>query len=582
MKPNTFCNRKTRREVASRVIKQIRTHLRAHRDAEDGSITIIVLFVVLLMLSMGGISMDIMRQEVERTQLQGTLDSAVLAGAGAPAGATKAQMKAIVEDFFVKSGKGQYLNEIQDDDIISTLNSRSVSASADITMNTYLMKLSGVNQLTAGGAATAEVRTPKLEVALVLDVSGSMSGTKLSSLKVAAKEFVTTILNSSDPGETVSSVVPFSWTVAPGEGIYKALNVNEKHQYSTCLQFSDDDYLLAGMDSTVLRKQQVYTAIYGDFDNLNDSWRSCFTEDSMEIMAYSMSESALHTKIDALTADGNTSGNIGMKWGAALLDPQFTSVKESLINDGLVDASVANVPAPYNEPDTMKIVVMMGDGANTTSYYFDEDDTLSDNDYTGPNSDLHKVEYTEMQFKYAYHIYKHKISHNQSKCSKSKWECVYEASGETKSAYYLRGGSNYYSIEKDEWISSSEFNNLENTMEGFISSEALDWEDAWGRMSPRYVGQKTGNWGPWNDYVGSGRETGSIKNARMSNICGATKANGVVVYTIGFSVPENGTAESELRDCATGTLNYYRASPSTISDAFGSIAANVQNLRLTQ
>jgi hypothetical protein len=68
----------------------------------------------------------------------------------------------------------------------------------------------------------------------------------------------------------------------------------------------------------------------------------------------------------------------------------------------------------------------------------------------------------------------------------------------------------------------------------------------------------------------------------MSNICTATKGQGVTVYTIGFEVPENGTAETELRNCASSVVNYYRASGVSISDAFGSIASNVQNLRLTQ
>lgn len=584
MERNVTFNRLPGRIALKALRNAITARTRAHAADEEGGITIIALFIIILMLSMGGISVDIMRHEMERTQLQATLDSAVLAGAGAPAGATKAEMKTIVEDFFIKSGKGDYLNEIGDDDIIATLNARSVTASADMTMNTYLMKLMGVNQLSAGGGATAEVRTPKLEVALVLDVSGSMGGAKLTNLKTAAKEFVTTILNSADPGDTVISIVPFSWTVAPGESLYNTLSVNETQNYSTCLRFYEDDYDVSYIDPNTTYNQQIYTSVYGGFDSLNSSWRSCYTEESMEILAYSMSELELHTKIDALTADGNTSGHIGMKWGAALLDPMFSDVSADLITAGTMDASLAHVPAPYTEPDTMKIVVMMGDGANTTSYYFDDYTGTSNesNDYRGPNSDLYLVTYTEMEFKYAYHIYRHRISYNENRCSWNNWECIYEGSDEVQSAYFLRAGNWYYAIEDEEWVSATDFNNFENTIDGYIDTERLDWEMAWGRMSPNYYGSITGNWGPWNDYVGSGTENGSVKNSRMSAICGATKANGVVVYTIGFEVPENGTAETELRNCATSTINYYRASGVSISDAFGSIASNVQNLRLTQ
>lgn len=559
--------------------------LDAFEDGEEGGMTIIALFVFILMLTMGGISVDLMRHEMERTQLQATLDSAVLAGAGAPAGATKAEIKAIVEDFFAKSGKSDYLNDLGDGDIIATLNSRRVTASADMTLNTYLMKLMGVNTLDAGGGATAEVRTPKLEVALVLDVSGSMGGSKLTNLQAAAKKFVTTMLNSSDQGDTVISIVPFSWTVAPGEAIYTAMkaNVVDTHDYSSCLRFTQNDYDDAYIDpvkdelSGPKYTQQIYTAVYGGFDSLSSGWRSCFNDDYAEILAYSASATELHAKIDLLNASGNTSGHIGMKWGAALLDPKFDDVATSLINQEVMDEGLTDVPAPYNEPDTLKVIVMMGDGANTTSYYFDQSSP-----YRGPNSDLHEVKYQEMVFDYARHKYKNKISYNEGKCSKNKWICYYEPAGPEQKAFYLEHDNEYYSIEDEEWISSGEFDDLEDTIDGFIESRRLDWEEAWGHMSPNFYGDTTGDWGPWNDYVGSETESGTYKNARMSEICTATKAKGVTVYSIGFEVPENGTAETELRKCASSVVNYYRAAGVNITDAFGSIASNVQNLRLTQ
>lgn len=553
---------------------------------EDGGMTIIALFVFILMLTMGGISIDLMRHEMERTTLQATLDSAVLAGAGAPAGATEAEIKAIVEDFFLKSGKAAYLDELSEDDIVATLNARRVPATASMTINTYLMKLMGVNTLGAAGSATAEVRTPKLEVALVLDVSGSMSGSKLTNLKTAAKEFVTTILNSADPGDTVISVVPFSWTVAPGEAIYAAMqdNINDTHDWSSCLRFTPDQYYDSYISPALdplegpAYSQQIYTSRYGGFDNLSSDWRSCFNDDYAEVLPFSISESELHTKIDAMVASGNTSGHIGMKWGAALLDPAFQSVATALQapDVGVVDSTLSNVPSLYTEPDTMKIIVMMGDGANTTSYYFDESSP-----YRGPNSDLYELTFQEMEFDYARHKYKNKTSYSESKCSSSKWICYYTPTGDEEYRFYLRDGSSYYSVEENDWLSSSEFSALESLPE-YVDTRRLDWEEAWGHMSPDWYESITNDDGPWDDYNYSEKETGSTKNTYMSRICSATKDQGVTVYTIGFEVPQNGTAETELRACASSLPNYYRASGVNISDAFGSIASNVQNLRLTQ
>ncbi|MDZ7709343.1 MAG: TadE/TadG family type IV pilus assembly protein [Roseovarius sp.] len=372
---------------------------------EGGAVTAFAFFIFMIMLMVGGLAVDTMRHETVRARMQGTLDRAVLAGAKSH---DAAEARSTVEDYFAKSDLAQYLEAEQDGDIEIYLNSASVSARASGTMDTYLMKLVGVDTLTTGGASTAEVRVPKLEISLVLDVSGSMSGSKIASLRGAAKQFVTTILETSTPGNAVISVVPFSWSVTPPQTVFDALAVDVQHNYSTCLRFREADYQHATLTSGasalsngVPVDQMIYTSLYGSFDTLNDSWRSCYTDDYMQFLPYSMNEAALHAKIDALEADGNTSGHEGMNWGAALLDPTFRQVSAHLINNGEMDAALAHVPADYDEPETLKVVVMMGDGANTTSYFFDK----SSPKYRGKHSDLFEVKFQDREFKYAYHIY---------------------------------------------------------------------------------------------------------------------------------------------------------------------------------
>ncbi len=558
-----------------------------HRFArdEDGAVVAFTLFILLIMLIAGGLAIDISRQEMERARIQNTLDSAVLAAAGAPFGA---DAKTIVEDYFAKSQMSSYLNAIADDDIVTTLNSSQVTASASMTLDTYLMHLSGVKTLTAAGNSTAIRRVPKLEVALVLDVSGSMgSNSKLTNLKAAAKTFVTSILNASEIGDSVISIVPFSWSVTPTKAMFDALAVSEKHNYSTCLRFADNDYNHAslatgnsGFSAGNTIDQMIYTSVYGDFDDLTSDWRSCFTDDYMTILPFSISETALHDKIEALEAEGNTSGHQGMNWGAALLDPTFRQITQDLMDAEEMDASLTTVPANYDEGETLKVIVMMGDGQNTTSYYF------SNNAYRGANSDLYEVVTPSTQFKYAYGTNwknKNDIRYNESLCSKWGWECIYEASGPAESFYYLRSPyyNKYYSIEEGDWLTPTEFSNLED-QEGFVSKTRLDWEEAWGLMSPRYYGETTGNWGPWNDYTGTGYESGSTKDALMLNVCTASKNENAVIYTIGFEIDRGGTAETKLKACASSAAHYYRAEGVNINDAFNSIASNVVNLRLTQ
>ncbi|MEB8387438.1 pilus assembly protein TadG-related protein [Rhodobacteraceae bacterium KMM 6894] len=561
---------------------------------EDGAVVALTLFVLLLMLVAGGIATDFMRHEMERAKLQNTLDTATLAAAGAPFGSTP---KDIVEDYFAKAKMSSYLNEIKDTDVIATTNSTSITASADKTIDTYLMKLSGVKQLSMHAVSTAERRVPHLEVAMVLDVSGSMgSNSKLTNLKTAAKQFVTTILSGSKPGEAVLSVVPFSWDVTPGTDIFDALNVDTRQNYSTCLEFDADDYTSAAIDPSVQQTQMIYTSMYDNgfgTSKLNSTYRTCYTEEYNEILAYQISETRLHAKINSLQANGNTSGHMGMKWGAALLDPKFSTVKTALtatqvdpdevVAEGdtaemVVSSLVGDVPAAYTEPETLKIIVMMGDGQNTYSNQFP-----ADSEYRGPNSYLYNVTWEEQQFQYAYKKNNvSKTSHSESKCSKSSWECVYESTME--SAYYLYDprDDEYLNLREDRTISKWEFNNLASTLDGYISTERLSWEMAWGMMSPDFLDKEFNYNTAEVQFENTGDVSGYQKDLRMRSICTAIKNKGVLVYTIGFEVGVNSTAEQELKKCASSDAHYYRAQGINITDAFSSIASNVVNLRLTQ
>ncbi|MGK7752017.1 MULTISPECIES: Tad domain-containing protein [unclassified Roseovarius] len=626
------------------------------RKDEDGSLIILTLFIFIFMLVMAGLGIDSMRHEMHRAHLQATLDSAVLAGAGA---SSDEDAKHVVEDYFAKSGMAEYLNAIREEDIDIGLNATYVSASAKLDMDTYLMKLSGVEQLSAAARATAQTRVPKLEIALVLDVSNSMNEngtnrkTKMENLQKAAKEFVTTIIDSADPGNATISIVPFSTSVAPSQEIYDALLVDEQHRYSNCLVFDDDDYnstalatdaAAANDISLIPLEQAIYTSRYGKFDALNQPWRSCYTEDGYRIMQFSSSEADLHAKIDSMIADGNTTGSLGVKWGAALLDPSFRDVTGTI------------VPVDYSDSETMKIIVMMGDGENTTTYFFPED-----SQYRGENSDLFYTEYADQQFKYAYYIYNSNYrwygSSNEWRCSEWYADCEYESV--TKANYFMRDpeytygpgllttvasvvaslgntvsattcaalvgegyGSEgsvppedypadwdnhncstiedslwdammddymYYNIDEGEWMNGIDFVDLDEEP-GFILRERYSWEEAWGMMSPREYGDITGIYDAYYEYENmDSNVSGSQKNTRMDNVCGAAKNNGVVIYTIGYEVPKNGTAETSLKKCATGydpieksTAYYYSVDGLDISDAFGSIAGNVQALRLTQ
>lgn len=611
--------------------------LNAFLKEEEGSATILTLFILIFMLVMAGLGVDTMRHEMERTHLQGTLDAAVLAGAGSPTEKTSQQIRTIVEDYFAKNNMSQYLNEISDEDISSTFNSTRVTATADMQINTYLMKLSGVDTLNAAAAATAEITIPKLEISLILDVSGSMAGEKLDDLQEAAKEFVTTILSNSDPGNAVISIVPFSWGVTPNDSIFEALSVNATHEYSTCLRFASDDFNDTAIDPDTTFDQQIYTSWRQDvFDedpgSVTDgsTWaynRSCFTDEYFRIMPYSISEGDLHDKIDSLQAAGSTSQHLGMKWGAALLDPAFASVltqmqaeQTSVDAEGNVttfrevDPSLSNIPAAYSDVNTQKVIVMMGDGVNDISMFF-ADNSI----YRGTGSNLYEVQTDAQVYHYGFPDWDPSTFYynpgNEIYCDTDWFECVYREVSEFRFLHDV-DDERYYNVDTGYYITEAEYDTLTEDLEFLVEPELVEgegetpepqptgsggddeeapdtvvqwtWERAWGYMSPRFYGEKTGDWGP-NDEYWNNRQTTSVKDSRMQSICGAVKEHdNVVVYTIGFEIPEGGAAEEQLEKCASGYVEglgsnfYFPTGRENISNTFATIASNVQNLRLTQ
>lgn len=565
---------------------------------DNGSIIVFVLVVFSAMFLVGGTAVDLARHENLRSTLQYNLDRAVLAAASLK---QTQDPKVVVNDYMSKVITNQEFTVT----VTSTVNvnSRAVSATADATLDTWFLSMAGINDMPIRAASAAEERIPNLEISLVLDVSGSMKGSKLSNLKVAAKEFVTTMLKNTDPDSVSISVVPFNHNVAPGRSIFDNLTIDETHNLSTCLDFADADFASTGIDPTVSQTQAVFTALYGDsFQEFDEGDETCYAEEWFEIMPHSDSETALHAKIQGLDAqNGWTAAHLGMKWGLALLDPSFRPVVTSLIDEDVIEEGFAGAPVDWSDPDTMKVVVLMGDGANTYEFRLGSQ-------FRGPQSGLWEIISEEPgQFTHlTYYGRTYRGSSYERYCGQYGITCYYGEPEEVTS-YFLKKPSNgrYYSITGREWVYGSEFQTLLDAAEATISGDdpngilaglqgrviggvtltnitAVDnmsWEKAWGHMSAEYYDDITGG-GAFNDLVyGTARGT-SEADVVMTSACDAARLAGVVVYTIGYET--NASTSAKLKSCATTGAHNHDASQANISEVFSAIAASIQKLKLTQ
>ena len=122
----------------------------------------------------------------------------------------------VVSDYFAKAGMSNYLQSVT---VTNGVNFRTVEANASATTDAYFMHLiknGDINSdpkriaMTTKGKSIAEQRINNVEISLVLDISGSMGwNNRLENLKVAAKDFVQTVISNDAAGKISISIVPF-------------------------------------------------------------------------------------------------------------------------------------------------------------------------------------------------------------------------------------------------------------------------------------------------------------------------------------------------------------------------------------
>ncbi|MBL4806240.1 MAG: hypothetical protein JKY31_03015 [Rhodobacteraceae bacterium] len=97
----------------------------------------------------------------------------------------------------------------------------------------------------------------------------------------------------------------------------------------------------------------------------------------------------------------------------------------------------------------------------------------------------------------------------------------------------------------------------------------------------------------WDDHNMPNWNSGSHNNsamtinsnegdARMRDICTASKAQGIILFTIAFQVSAGSRAYRELSSCATSPSHFFHVEGLSLDETFETIAATIQRLKLTQ
>jgi len=621
--------------------------LRRFGTSEDGGLIIMSLFFFITMIMMTGLAVDIMRFETARIVNQATMDRAVLAAAGLD---QELDPRDVVIDYYTKAGmtppprelitvEEAYVGGTEDaegNQIGGELVSRRVEIVSAVEspnmfsnwVNVYAQfgqkyedyapgaAPALVEKFSAVATSAALERIQNVEISLVVDISGSMgSNNRMRNLKTAAYEFFETVVDEDrTEGITSVSIIPYNATVVVGD-LLDYLNADgttvdvlnppshpgaitsyaTEHNNSTCVRFADSDF-----ESVVIDATTPLTRI-SDFKEGRDGYsrptpreRWCNdrtvpgneTRGRAPILVHSTSVTELSDHIRSLRTGGWTGVDNGVKWGAALLDPAMRPVVAEMIADGRVSARAENRPNDYAPTETIKVLVVMTDGANTIQR------DLRDRYKNGPT----KIWHSHEAWSTAGPGFPTDPDHVQAPWDTSnrvpRWDPDLGRNLSWRDGFFVEmterwSGQRWYRPGHWNTTADNRFYG-EATLDALPDAKQLDHLTLYERFAEEDIARFFFQYADNNEYDNYRRAVydferyGSI-DRRLSDICAAARDQGITVFTLAFEAPEGG--KRAMRDCATNQGEggfYYETDGTGISDAFRSIAGQITQLRLTQ
>jgi len=185
-------------------------------QARDGAIAIIFALALLPLLLAAGAAIDLGRAYMVKSRLGYAIDAAALA-VGAATTTDEDELEAIMLAFFDANYPAQELGVPATP--VMVINDSEVTIYATAEVSTTLMSIAQVETLTVSAETLVIRETKGLEVALVLDNTGSMGTTKMNNLKDAAQIFLDILYGNEAENELLKvAVVPFAGTVNVGTG----------------------------------------------------------------------------------------------------------------------------------------------------------------------------------------------------------------------------------------------------------------------------------------------------------------------------------------------------------------------------
>lgn len=174
------------------------------------------------LMALSGAAVDLGIVYSERSRAQDALDRATLAAAQDLGTVSNAQVEANLRTHYGSFFKPSRDTTSSIDSVAIDNEKGEVTAVAQVTTKTNILRMASIDEMISGFKSTVALGVSDFDVVMVLDNSGSMAGSKISTLKTAAKDLVSTLIamnNVTTRTDRVQiGVVPFAASVNVGSG----------------------------------------------------------------------------------------------------------------------------------------------------------------------------------------------------------------------------------------------------------------------------------------------------------------------------------------------------------------------------
>jgi Flp pilus assembly protein TadG len=635
------------------VFTRLSASLIRFRDDERGAMAMFILFIFVVMIMFGGIAVDVMRFETRRVAMQQTLDRAALAAASLTQTRTP---QAVVDDWFEKAGLGEDLAMVEYTDpnvtAVADAGLRRVTVSASVTSYNYFMGLFTSTKFLTGPTRTEAAQgVSQIEVMLVLDITGSMGNSigggksKIQALREAADSFVNIVKTNDSKNGVSIGMVPYAAQVnipAALRNQFNAINIsswdgvaNAGVPFLNCMEIPTSSYGQTALSLTApIRMAAVADANndttsgrlfqppanFGPVANsricntkANDAGTPWNDSEDNYVLLPTKDPAVVRQRIGRLTAQGNTSIAVGMRWATALIDEAARP-----IYDAIGDATVQGRPADNDSVQTRKIIILMTDGSHVPNNH------IKDAFKSGPSPIWRG---TDGNFAIRFTNGGPALTGGTRPTNCSGWpvdtnvrqyflphmkddsERLRASAGQPEG----RGTGALTELtntmcDPNSWVASPTWpltHPTDRDADGervvindaggnpiMVTATQLDWSEVWRYVRVSWVVRQlymrsavsgTGNFDTvMNQFRGTYLSTDSL-NALLQQNCAAARAEGIEIYGIAFAAPTAGQAQ--INGCSSEPKdNYYfnATDNGKLMAAFNAIATDISELRLTQ